>query len=61
MAKPTGTRIRGSVHEMILADTIEMMNSEDFKERFRAEYFQLKIRYQKLHDMVVKIEKICLS
>ena len=38
---------------MILADTIEMMNSEDFKERFRAEYFQLKIRYQKLHDMVV--------
>ena len=41
---------------MILADTIEMMNSEDFKERFRAEYFQLKIRYQKLHDMVVKYE-----
>lgn len=41
---------------MTLVDTIEMMNSEDFKERFRAEYFQLKIRYQKLHDMVVKYE-----
>ena len=41
---------------MELSDTIEMMNSEDFKERFRAEYFQLKIRYQKLHDMIVKYE-----
>ena len=50
------TYIKRSVDEMILADTIEMMNSEDFKERFRAEYFQLKIRYQKLHDMVVKYE-----
>ena len=30
------TYIRRSVDKMILADTIEMMNSEDFKERFRA-------------------------
>lgn len=41
---------------MELSDTIEMMNSEDFKERFRAEYFQLKIRHQKLLDMIMKCE-----
>lgn len=29
---------------MQLKDTVKMMNSEDFKERFRVEYFQLKIR-----------------
>ena len=39
-----------------LKDTIEMMQSEDFKERFRAEYWQTKIRYEKLHKMVVKME-----
>ena len=41
---------------MELKDTIEMMQSEDFKERFRAEYFQTKIRYQKLHATVIKLE-----
>lgn len=41
---------------MELKDTIEMMNSEDFKERFRAEYYQVKIRYDKLDEMTVKYE-----
>lgn len=41
---------------MNLNETIEMMNSENYKERFRAEYWQLKIRYDKLHKMVVKYE-----
>ena len=41
---------------MELKDTIEMMTSEDFKERFKAEYYQTKIRYEKLHKMVVKAE-----
>lgn len=41
---------------MELRDTIAMMNSEDYKERFRAEYYQTKIRYEKLHKMVVKYE-----
>lgn len=41
---------------MKLEDTIVMMQSEDFKERFRAEYWQTKIRYEKLHKMVVKME-----
>ena len=41
---------------MELKDTIAMMESEDFKERFRAEYFQTRIRCEKLHAMIVKYE-----
>lgn len=37
-----------------LADTAEMMNSDDYKERFQAEYAQLIIRYYKLRDMLSK-------
>ena len=39
-----------------LKDTVAMMNSEDYKERFRGEYFQTKIRYEKLHAMTIKYE-----
>lgn len=39
---------------MELKDTIELMNSSDYKERFKAEYLQVKIRYDKLHKMLVK-------
>ena len=46
---------------MELKDTIEMMNSDDFKERFKAEYYQTKIRYDKLHTMTVKYEAGTLS
>jgi hypothetical protein len=41
---------------MELKDTIELMNSTDYKDRFRAEYYQTKIRYEKLHKMVIKYE-----
>lgn len=41
---------------MELKDTIEMMNSKDYKERFKAEYWQTKIRYDKLDEMTVKYE-----
>ena len=34
--------------EMRLDDTAEMMSSPDYKERFRAEYCQVAIRYHKL-------------
>lgn len=37
---------------MELKDTIEIMTSSDYKERFRAEYFQLKIRLEKLSDLL---------
>lgn len=39
---------------MELKDTIEMMTSSDFKERFKAEYFQLVIRMDKLSEMLDK-------
>ena len=35
-------------NELTLLDTIEGMLSDDYKERFKAEYTQLKIRYHKL-------------
>lgn len=41
---------------MELKDTIELMNSEDYKDRFKAEYLQTKIRYDKLHNMLTKHE-----
>lgn len=39
---------------MELKDTIEMMQSADYKERFKAEYYQVVIRYQKLKAMIHK-------
>lgn len=39
---------------MELAETIELMQSEDFKERFKAEYWQTKIRHRKLSEMLEK-------
>ena len=39
---------------MELKDTIELMNSSDYKDRFKAEYQQVKIRHEKLHKMLVK-------
>lgn len=41
---------------MNLLETVELMNSKDFKERFKAEYYQTKERYLKLHKLVVKID-----
>lgn len=39
---------------MELKNTIEMMTSADYKERFKAEYYQVVIRYQKLRFMLEK-------
>ena len=39
---------------MQLKDTVEMMTSEDFKERFKAEYYQLLIRLDGLTSMIIK-------
>lgn len=41
---------------MELKDTIILMNSSDYKDRFKAEYQQTKIRYDKLHRMIVRYE-----
>ena len=43
-------------YNVTLADTIPYMNSSDYKDRFIGEYWQTKIRYDKLHDMTVKYE-----
>ena len=37
---------------MELKETIEMMTSSDFKDRFKAEYYQLKIRHEGLARML---------
>ena len=34
---------------MELKDTIDLMTSDDYKDRFKAEYYQTKIRYNKLY------------
>lgn len=39
-----------------LIDTVELMASDDYKERFKAEYYQTEIRYNKLHEMIVRYE-----
>ena len=41
---------------MELKDTTELMTSDDYKDRFKAEYYQTKIRYDKLHKTLVKYD-----
>lgn len=41
---------------MELSETIKLMQSEDYTERFKAEYWQTKIRQSKLYKMIVKYE-----
>lgn len=43
-------------NNMELKETIELMCSEDYKERFVAEYHQVKIRYEKLKNFCNQIE-----
>ncbi|MCI9545369.1 MAG: hypothetical protein HFH60_01580 [Lachnospiraceae bacterium] len=42
---------------MELKNTIKMMNSGDYRERFKAEYWQNVIRYRKLKEMLEKWDK----
>ena len=49
------------MNEMGLIDTVELMNSSDYKDRFKAEYFQLKIRYTKLQEMIKAWDNMTLS
>lgn len=39
-----------------LSSTVKLMESSEYKDRFLAEYIQTKIRYEKLHKMIVKYE-----
>ena len=42
---------------MELKDTIELMQSNDYIDRFKAEYLQLKIRMEGLSSMLKNIKK----
>lgn len=42
---------------MELKDTVQQMLSEDYKDIFKAEYYQVKIRYDKLVDMLDRWDK----
>ncbi len=42
---------------MELENTIELMQSTDYKDRFKAEYYQLTERYKKLKEMLEKWNK----
>lgn len=46
---------------MELRDTVEMMESADYKERFKAEYCQNVIRYEKLKGMLNKWDRDALN
>lgn len=37
-------------------NTVGLKHSNDFKDRLKAEYYEVKIRYEKLHEMIVKYE-----
>ena len=41
---------------MPLKNTVDLMLSDNYKDRFRAEYYQAKERYQRLHLMIIKYE-----
>lgn len=40
-----------------LKDTVELMNSPDYRDRFVAEYKQLVIRYKRLREMLDKWDR----
>ena len=54
--QPNITDCKKNDNETELHDIIGLMCSENYKDRFKAEYLQLKMRYNKLHNMVVKYE-----
>lgn len=46
---------------MKLENTVELMNSNDYKDRFLAEYYQVKIRYEKLLNIIKRYENKTLE
>lgn len=40
-----------------LCDTVELMNSADYRERFKAKYLQVVIRYKGLRNMLDKWDR----
>ena len=46
---------------MELKETIELMQSSDYKDRFKAEYYQTRMRFEKLTSMLDKYQLGTLS
>ena len=46
--------LKNSKIKMELKDTVELMISDDYDNRFRAEYYQLEVRIDKLQTMLEK-------
>lgn len=46
---------------MTLEDTIELMTSDDYKDRFKAEYHQTRIRHDRLCKMLKQYKEGTLS
>ena len=46
--------LKNSKIKMELKDTVELMISDDYNDRFRAEYYQLEVRIDKLQTMLEK-------
>ncbi len=51
---PERRKNMGTYRETKLKDTVSLMCSDDYKERFNAEYMQVCVRYQKLKAMLDK-------
>ena len=43
---------------MELKETVDLMNSSDYKERFKAEYLQLEIRTKKLKEFLHSLKTV---
>ena len=42
--------------DLRLSDVTELATSADYRDRFLGEYLEMKIRYEKLHKMLIKAE-----
>lgn len=49
------------INDMKLENTVELMTSNDYKDRFLAEYYQVKIRYEKLLNIIKRYENKTLE
>lgn len=58
LAKETNLTVEEieQLDEITLRETVGLMNSEDYRDRFIAEYLQTKIRYMSLHKMCIRYE-----
>lgn len=41
---------------MELKNTVDLMLSDNYKDRFKAEYYQLKIRIERLYELLVRYD-----